>query len=85
MRSLLCEQIGDVQGKAATLANMAYWAGETGDRARQLDLNLQAVAALAQVRAYLDLVMVLGNLGLTDETNSLVYLGSAEKVEIVAL
>lgn len=28
----LCERIGDVQGKAATLANMAYIAGETGDK-----------------------------------------------------
>jgi tetratricopeptide (TPR) repeat protein len=71
------EQIGDVQGKAITLNNMASVAGKTGDRARQLDLNLQAAAALAQSRAYLDLVTVLGNLGVADETNSLVYLAQA--------
>jgi tetratricopeptide (TPR) repeat protein len=71
------EQIGDVKGKAATLNNMASVAGKTGDRARELDLYLQAAAALAQSRAYLDLVTVLGNLGLTDETNSLVYLAQA--------
>ncbi|MEH1826011.1 MAG: CHAT domain-containing protein [Nostoc sp.] len=71
------EQIGDVKGKAATLANMAYWAGETGDKVRQLELNLQAVSALTQVRAYSDLVTVLSNLGLTDESNGLVYLAQA--------
>ena len=59
----LIERIGNVQGKAATLANMAYMAGETGDKARQLTLNLQAAQALGQVRAYVDLVTVLGNLG----------------------
>ncbi|MEH1789763.1 MAG: tetratricopeptide repeat protein [Nostoc sp.] len=52
------EQIGDVKGKAATLANMAYVVGKTGDKARQLELNLQAALALAQVRAYGDLVRV---------------------------
>ncbi|MEH1819789.1 MAG: tetratricopeptide repeat protein, partial [Nostoc sp.] len=73
----ITKQIGDVKGKAATLANMAYWAGETGDKPKQLELNLQAVSALTQVRAYSDLVTVLGNLGLTDESNGLVYLAQA--------
>ncbi|MCU0568217.1 MAG: tetratricopeptide repeat protein [Oculatellaceae cyanobacterium Prado106] len=34
------ERIGDVKGKAATLANVAYWAGERGDRTQQLELKL---------------------------------------------
>ncbi|QLE43079.1 tetratricopeptide repeat protein [Nostoc sp. C052] len=71
------EQIRDVKGQATTLANMAYWAGETGDKARQLELNLQAALALAQVHAYGDLVKVLGNLGVADESNRLVYLAQA--------
>ncbi len=68
------QQIGDVKSKAATLGKMAYWVGKTGDKARQLKLNLQATLALVQVRAYVDLVTVLSNLGLADESNSLVYL-----------
>jgi tetratricopeptide (TPR) repeat protein len=71
------EQIGDVKGKATTLANMAYWAGKTGDKARQLELNLQAAFALAQVHAYSDLVTVLSNLDLADESNRLLYLAQA--------
>jgi hypothetical protein len=71
------ERIGDVQGKAATLANMAYNAGEAGDRARQLDLNLQSAQALGQIRAYGDLVTVLSNLGLTAESNALSYLAQS--------
>ncbi|MEI2578911.1 tetratricopeptide repeat protein [Scytonema sp. PRP1] len=73
----LIERIGDVGGKAVTLANLAYWAGETGDKAKELDLNLQAASAFAQVRAYGDLVTVLGNLGVADESNGLVYLAQA--------
>ncbi|MEH2116515.1 tetratricopeptide repeat protein, partial [Nostoc sp.] len=73
----ICEQIGDVFGKATTLANMAYWAGKTGDKPKQLELNLQAVSAFTQVRAYSDLVTVLSNLGVTDESNGLVYLAQA--------
>jgi tetratricopeptide (TPR) repeat protein len=73
----ILERIGDVGGKAATLANLAYWAGETGDKARQLDLNLQAASAFAQVRAYGNLVTVLNNLGVADESNGLVYLAQA--------
>jgi len=71
------ERINDVQGKAATLASMAYLAGQTGDKARQLDLNLQAASALAQIHAYIDLVTVLGNLSVADESNGLVYLAQA--------
>ena len=68
------ERFGDIRGKAITLAEMAYAAGETGDKARQFDLNLQAVQALGQVRAYIDLFTVLGNLAITTEVNSLSYL-----------
>ncbi|MBW4423715.1 MAG: tetratricopeptide repeat protein [Nostoc desertorum CM1-VF14] len=68
------EQIGDVKGKAATLSNMAYIAGETGDKARELELNLQAALAFAQVRAYVELITVLNNLDITDESKGLVYL-----------
>ncbi|BAZ23984.1 TPR repeat-containing protein [Kalymmatonema gypsitolerans NIES-4073] len=68
---------GDVGGKATTLANMAYFAGKTGDKARELDLYLQAAAAFAHVRAYDDLVTVLLNLGVADESNRLVYLAQA--------
>jgi tetratricopeptide (TPR) repeat protein len=71
------ERINNVQGKAATLASMAYLAGETGDKVRQLDLNLQAASAFAQIRAYIDLVTVLVNLGVADKSNGLVYLAQA--------
>jgi tetratricopeptide (TPR) repeat protein len=71
------ERIGDVKGKAATLANLAYWAGETGDRTKQLNLNLQATEALGQARAYSDLLTVLGNLGLSSEDSGLAYLAQA--------
>ncbi len=64
-------------GKAATLHNMAYLAGETGDKARQLDLYLQAASALAQIRAYVDLVRVLSNLGVADASKNLVYFAQA--------
>ncbi|MBN3872051.1 CHAT domain-containing protein [Nostoc sp. JL33] len=71
------EDINDDLEKAATLANQSYWAGETGDQARQLDYNLQAAVTLAQIRAYINLVKVLSNLGVADESNGLVYLAQA--------
>jgi len=71
------ERIGDVKGKATTLANMAHWAGETGDRPRQLELNVRSAQALGQVRAYGDLVTVLSNLGASAEDNRLAYLAQA--------
>lgn len=73
----ISEQIGDVKGKGLTLANIAYWAGETGDKVRELELNLQAALALTQVCAYVDLVTVITSLGVTDESNGLVYLAQA--------
>ncbi|MEH2358979.1 CHAT domain-containing protein [Nostoc sp.] len=71
------EDINDDLEKAATLVNQSYWAGETGDKARQLDYNLQAAVTLAQIRAYINLVTVLTNLGVADESNGLVYLAQA--------
>ncbi|MHC5776917.1 CHAT domain-containing protein [Nostoc sp.] len=71
------EDINDGVEKAATLVNQSYWAGETGDKARQLDYNLQAADAFAQIPAYINLVTVLSNLGVADESNSLVYLAQA--------
>lgn len=56
---------------------MAYWTGETGDKARELEMNLQAALALTQVCAYVDLVTVLTSLGVTDQSNGLVYLAQA--------
>jgi CHAT domain-containing protein len=52
----LKEQIGDVQGKAATLHQMAWAAGRTGNRQEERRLNLEAGRALAHIRAWLDLV-----------------------------
>ncbi|MBE9102485.1 tetratricopeptide repeat protein [Vacuolonema iberomarrocanum] len=70
----ILERIGDVKGKATTLANVA---GETGDKVRQLELNLQAAQALSQVRAYRKLFAVLSNLGATAETHTLSYRAQA--------
>jgi hypothetical protein len=71
------ESINNVYGTAMTLMNIAYWEGERGNKARQLELNLQAAAKLAQIRAYVDLVTVLNNLGVADESKSLVYFAQA--------
>ena len=61
----LKEQIGDVKGKAATLANMAWLAGKQGNTAEEMRLNIEAGRALASIRAWLDLITVLGNLGVS--------------------
>ena len=71
------ERIGDVQGKAATLANMAWAAGQSGDHARHDQLNRQAVEALGSVRAYVDLVTVLGNLGVTAQQDREIFAAQA--------
>jgi tetratricopeptide (TPR) repeat protein len=73
----LKERIGDVQGKAATLANMAWAAGQQGDAHRQHQLNLESAAALASVRAWLDLVTVLGNLGVSEDPEAPAFLAQA--------
>ncbi|MEH1827343.1 MAG: hypothetical protein V7L22_18600, partial [Nostoc sp.] len=71
------EQIGDVKGKAITLGNMAQIIAQQGDIPRAIALYEQVVSTLAQISAYGNLVTVLSNLGLTDESNGLVYLAQA--------
>jgi tetratricopeptide (TPR) repeat protein len=73
------ERIGDVQGKAATLANMAWVANKSGDPARgdQLNTHTQAAQALGSVRAYLDLITVLRNLGATAQKERSIYAAQA--------
>lgn len=68
---------GDLRGEAATLIIMASFAEETGDRFRQLELNLQAVQALGQVREFQDLFTVLTNLARSAEAKPDVYLAQA--------
>jgi tetratricopeptide (TPR) repeat protein len=71
------EKIGDVQGKAATLANMAWAAGQQGDRERERGLNLEAARALAALRAWLDMITVLGNLGASEDSEATGFLAQA--------
>jgi hypothetical protein len=71
------EQIGDVQGKAATLANMAWLAGRQGNAEEERRLNLEAARALSDVRSWLDLVTVLGNLGSSGGEDDTVFLAQA--------
>ncbi len=59
----ITEQIGDVKGKAATLANMAWAAGQADDSAEELKLNREAARLLADASAWTDLITVLGNMG----------------------
>ena len=71
------ERIGDVQGKAATLAEMAMAAGEAGDHARRDQLNVPAARALGTVRAYLDLITVLDNLGASAQQQREIFAAQA--------
>jgi tetratricopeptide (TPR) repeat protein len=73
----LLEKIGDVLAKAATLANMAWTAGQQGDRQREHHLNLEAVQALAAARAWLNVIIVLGNLGTSGESSAPGFLAQA--------
>ncbi|MEH2313371.1 MAG: tetratricopeptide repeat protein [Nostoc sp.] len=68
------QQIGDVVGEAATLNNMAGVIADQGDIARAIALYRQVASTLAQISAYGDLVTVLKNLSVTDESNDLIYL-----------
>ncbi|MFN0120189.1 MAG: tetratricopeptide repeat protein [Blastocatellia bacterium] len=74
---VLMEQIGDVQGKAATLTSMALAAGKQGDAVEERRLNVAAARALALVRAWLDLVTVLRNLGASGGDEATGYLAQA--------
>jgi tetratricopeptide (TPR) repeat protein len=71
------ERIGDVQGKAATLAQMAWAAGQSGDHAHRDRLNRQAAQALGSIRAYLDLITVLGNLGASAQQEREIFAAQA--------
>ncbi|WP_242038002.1 tetratricopeptide repeat protein [Tolypothrix sp. FACHB-123] len=73
----ISEQIGDVKGKAITLNNMAGLFVQQGDITKAIALWEEVPSTLAQIRAYGDLVTVLGNLGIADESNGLVYLAQA--------
>jgi len=73
----LKEQIGDVKGKAVTLANMAWLAGQQGDAEEERRLNLEAARALSDVRSWLDLVTVLGNLGSSGSEDDAAFLAQA--------
>jgi len=66
-----------VQGKAATLSNMGWAAGQQGDAQRKRELYLDAARALADMRAWTDLITVLGNLGAGDDPESTHYLAAA--------
>ena len=71
------ERIGDVRGKAATLAQMAWAAGKAGDHARRDQLNVLAARALGSVRAYLDLITVLANLGASAQQEGEIFAAQA--------
>ncbi|BAT53298.1 TPR repeat-containing protein [Nostoc sp. NIES-3756] len=73
----ITETINYVQGKAMTLMNMAYCEGKRANKTKQLELNLQAAQLLGQIRAYIDLRTVLSNLGVTVESNGVIYLAQA--------
>jgi tetratricopeptide (TPR) repeat protein len=71
------EQIGNVRGKAATLASMAWLAERQGEPEKARRLNLEAAQALALVHAWLDLTTVLGNLGAAEDEAAKGWLGQA--------
>ncbi|MBC6435004.1 hypothetical protein FM036_34075, partial [Nostoc sp. HG1] len=68
---------GDVKGKATTLNNIAGVIAQQGDIPKAITLWEQVASTLAQISAYGDLVKVLSNLGVADESNGLVYLAQA--------
>jgi len=73
----LYEKIGNVQGQAVTLANMAWAVGQQGDRERERSLNLKAAQALAAVRAWLNVITVLRNLGASEDPGAPGFLAQA--------
>jgi len=73
----ILDKIGDVRGTAATLANMAWAAGLKGDRVQELELNIQAARTLADVRAWPDVIIVLGNLGSNESPQAICFLAQA--------
>ncbi len=73
----LREQIGDVHGMAAALAYLAWAAEQQGNTLESQRLYLQSARLTAQVRAWLDLVKVLGNLGVGEDEDASAYLAQA--------
>jgi tetratricopeptide (TPR) repeat protein len=73
----LREQIGDVHGKALALGQMAWLAWEQGDTNEARRLYLDAAKLLASVRAWIDLVAPLSDLGALDSEDGLVFLAQA--------
>ena len=76
------EDIGDVQGKAATLAQMGWAAKKTGNKARAEQLYREAATCLAGIRAYLNLIPVLGNLSTQAEKNRPSYAAQASWIAL---
>jgi hypothetical protein len=73
----LREQIGDVHGKALAFGQMAWLAWEQGDTNEARRLYLDAAKLLASVRAWIDLVAPLSDLGALDSEDGLVFLAQA--------
>jgi tetratricopeptide (TPR) repeat protein len=61
----IAERIGDLQGSGTTLGQMAWAAGRSGQAELRDKLNVRAAEALGAARAYVNLVVVLVNLGVT--------------------
>ena len=73
----LQERIGDVRGKSSTLANMAWAAGEAGQAERERALHREAIKAFKAARAWPDLAMHLGHLGLAGGPDAAAFLAQA--------
>lgn len=70
------ERIGNIKGKAITQAEIALALGDQGNAIEERRLNLEAAAALASIRAWLDLGKVLKNLG-SSGSNAPAFLAQA--------
>ena len=67
------EQIGNVRGKAATLANLAGLLHQSGDVAGATAHLKQAALILAAMQAWPDLLVVLDNLAIVDAAKRLLW------------
>ncbi|MEH1913561.1 tetratricopeptide repeat protein [Nostoc sp.] len=66
-----------IKDKAITVPIMIKLADEIGDKAKQLELYLQAAKIFTQAGSYQNLINVLGNLGLLTESKCSVYFAQA--------
>jgi tetratricopeptide (TPR) repeat protein len=71
------KEIGDRQGEAASLAQMAAIAHQQGDTAQVQKLCLKTAVLLGLIGNYGDLITVLRNLGYNDEPTALGYLAQS--------